>query len=163
MLKYKVQKLKRGYSDEDCYDLHYWLLDTFPQMVKTMRDMRHGAPELNYEEFDNLPLEWVIENAPELLDQKKEYNEAEELILSGSEAVYDKWWFILTRITYCLEQANEDITPIKNEYNQITDMATYNMWLDKFLEREKEIFQYREDMKNEAFDLLKKYFWNLWD
>ena len=33
----------------------------------------------------------------------------------------------------------------------------------KFWDREQEIADYRESMKNEAFDLLKKYFYSLWD
>lgn len=33
----------------------------------------------------------------------------------------------------------------------------------KWLERNKEILKYRDDMKTEAFNLINKYFWNLWD
>ena len=34
---------------------------------------------------------------------------------------------------------------------------------EKYFNREQEIFEYRNKMKDEAFDLIKKYFWNLWD
>ena len=34
---------------------------------------------------------------------------------------------------------------------------------EKYIERENEIFNYRNKMKDEAFVLLQKYFWNLWD
>lgn len=33
----------------------------------------------------------------------------------------------------------------------------------KWLERNNEILKYRDDMKTEAFNLINKYFWNLWD
>jgi len=32
-----------------------------------------------------------------------------------------------------------------------------------FWEKHKEIENYREKMKDEVFDLMKKYYWNLWD
>ena len=33
----------------------------------------------------------------------------------------------------------------------------------KWLNRQEEIDTYRDDMKTEAFNLINKYFWNLWD
>ena len=34
---------------------------------------------------------------------------------------------------------------------------------EKYRQRSEEIAKYRDEMKNEAFDLLKKYFYHLWD
>jgi hypothetical protein len=34
---------------------------------------------------------------------------------------------------------------------------------EKYRQKEKEITEYREHMKDEGLDLFKKYFWNLWD
>lgn len=59
--------------------------------------------------------------------------------------------------------------PLVNEDGEETslyELMTYEV--DKELEkaywqRETEIANYKEACKNEAFDLLKKYFYNLWD
>lgn len=66
-LKYKIsdykfekrmakQRKKRGFSDNDCWGMCYWFGDTFPKMIRNLRDMKHGAPEYEFEEFDNFPL-----------------------------------------------------------------------------------------------------------
>lgn len=61
--KMKKQRYKQGFSDSDCWNLHYWLTDTLPKMIYNLRDMKHGAPEFEFEEFENLPLLWVNEQA----------------------------------------------------------------------------------------------------
>ena len=97
------QRKKRGFSDNDCWGMCYWFGDTFPKMVRNLRDMKHGAPELEFEEFNNFPLKWVEEESKELLKQKKEKDYEEELDLWGKEKCFDRWWFVLSRIAYCLE------------------------------------------------------------
>lgn len=37
------QRYKRGYSDSDCWGMCYWLTDTFPKMIYTLRDMKHRS------------------------------------------------------------------------------------------------------------------------
>lgn len=182
------QRKKKKYADCDCGGMHYWLTDTFADMFITLRDMKHGAPELDFEEFNNLPKEWLDK---ELAIYK------EKQIKNGYDYnidIFAKWYIILTRISYCLKQANEDITDIVNEYAEDFTQAVWgdDSFMDhmvpcrfdskgkptcyelvtnepskelreKYFNREQEIFEYRDKMKDEAFDLIKKYFWNLWD
>lgn len=189
-LKMKKQRFKKGYSNSDCWSMHYWLGDTFPKMIKTLRDMKHGSPDLDFSEFYNLPLDWLI---PEL--EKLEKIREKEGYEYNIYDCFDKWYIILTRIAYCLEQTNEELTEIKNEYaeqfhnevwgenNNILSHLEVKEFdkkgnpklyelktqkpseeiKNKYWKREEDIFNYRDKMKNEAFDLLKKYFWNLWD
>ena len=42
----KKQRYKRGFSDSDCWGMCYWLTDTFPKMVYTLRDMKHRSSRL---------------------------------------------------------------------------------------------------------------------
>jgi hypothetical protein len=196
------QRKKKHYADCDCWGMVYWFNDTFVQMIRRLRDMKHGAPQQPFEEVDNFPLQWVAKESEILLEQNRKEGYEEEVDLWGKESYFDRWWLVLSRIAYCLEQTDEDKTDIKNEYaeeyyNQTfgkddgnEDFKTWwnkhhkvveydekgkpKLWQlithdaekeleDNFKRREEEIAQYREDMKNEAFDLLKKYFWNLWD
>ena len=50
-----------------------------------------------------------------------------------------------------VENINKDET---EEYKELRE---------KWLNRQEEIWNYREKMKKEAFDLFSKHFWSLWD
>ena len=196
------QRNKRGFSDSDCWGMCYWFGDTFPKMIRNLRDMKHGAPELEFEEVDNFPLQWVEEESKELLKQKQKKGYEIEIDLWGKDKIFDRWWFVLSRIAYCLEQANDEVTEIKNEYEEEyhkqvfgddSDKKSFKEWWNahheiveydekgkpklwrlitnepdeelekKYKKRNEEIEKYRNEMKDEAFDLLKKYFYHLWD
>lgn len=183
--KMAKQRAKRGFSDDMCWGMYDWFLETFPKMIINLRDMKHGYPELDFEEIEKIPISWIKSVSKEINEINKKDGYGEFNIKDG----FNRWQLILTRIAYCLTQANEDETEIKNEYREEYFNQAYgtieDWWnrrckkvesgyiikaknIDKELEekyfnREKEISEYRDEMKNEAFDLLKKYFWNLWD
>ena len=182
------QRKKKKFADCDCWGMHYWLSDTFADMILNLRDMKHGAPELKFEEYNTLPTEWL--NKELALYKEKQIKEGYTYEIN----IFTKWYIILTRIAYCLKQANDEITIIDNEYREEFDRVVWGdgSFLDhmvpckfdskgkptcyelktneppeelkeKYFNREQEIFEYRNKMKDEAFDLIKKYFWNLWD
>lgn len=207
------QRYKKGFSDSDCWGMDYWFGSTFPKMIRTLRDMKHGAPEKDFEEVEQFPLLWVAEECNNLMEIKRKFWERqskkykkenpfeEEIVLWGKDNIFDRWLLILSRIAYCLEQADDEVTEIENEYQKEydrqlwgdDDSKNFKEWWNahhkvvkydkngkpklwqlitnkpdqeiekKYKERESEIYQYREDMKNEAFDLLKKYFYDLRD
>lgn len=117
-----------------------------------------------------------------------------------------KWLLILSRISYCFKQADEDVTEIVNkyaeeynkqvwgdeedyfktkksfkefwnrhttviEYDENNKPKLYELNLNeadpelkkKYFDEVNRIDEYRNKMKDEGFDLLKKYFWHLWD
>lgn len=117
--RWKKQRAKKGYADVDVWNLHYWLTDTFPKMVYDLRDSKHGAPEYEFEEFEHFPLLWVEEQSKILLQQKRDKGffkeddkdktwdkNEEHLDLWGKEKFFDRWWMVLSRIAWCLEQAS---------------------------------------------------------
>lgn len=212
--KMAMQRAIRGYSDDSCWGMWNWLSITFPKMLRTLRDMKNGAPMGDFEEVDNFPLLWVAEESKNLIEvkrkfwkrQSKKYRREnpfqEEIDLWGNDKIFDRWLLVLSRIAYCLEQSNDEEVEIENEYEdeyhkQVfgddDDNLNFEEWWnahhkvveydengkpklwqlitnkpdleleEKYEKRKKEIDQYREDMKNEAFDLLKKYFYALWD
>lgn len=202
--KMAKQRRKKGYSDADCWNMFNWFQETFPNMLRCLRDMKHGAPDEPFEEIEKFPLQWVEEQSKILLKQKKRKGYEEEINLWGEEKIFDRWWLILSRIAYCLEESSEDQTTEQNKYeeeynrqvwgdkDELSKLSFKEYWnkfwkpasldekgkvktyqlvtnepdeelKEKFWNREKEITQYRESMKEEAFRLLNKYFWNLWD
>ena len=197
--KMKKQRYKQGYSDSDCWNLHYWMTDILPKMIYNLRDMKQGAPEEEFEEFENLPLEWVNEFALKFTKQIEENSKKGEdydytdTICFWSGTVKDRcfcrWWIILSRIAWCLEQASSDLevyNEYKEEFNkqfsenffdsieissENKNLKTYTIKESKideklkenYYDREKEIWKQKEAYKDEALNLIKKYFYNLWD
>ena len=75
-------------------------------------------------------------------------------IISEKEAI-EKWKSILERIAFCLEESD----PEKSTYKGLNNVYNENDWMEK----QRELMKYRNDMKDEAFDLIKEYYWDLWD
>ncbi len=187
----RKQRKKKGFADCDCWNMQSWLSETFSKMVLNLRDMSHGAPDLPFEEIETFPIDW-LEPEIEKLQVLREEKEHEDFDLYS---IFDRWYLILTRIAYCLQQADEWLVEIENEYsdeynNQVwgedKDFTAHFVPIEydkkgkpklykiesnepdpdlnkKFWDREHEIVDYRHAMKDEAFDLIKKYFYNLWD
>ena len=196
------QRDKRGFSDNDCWGMCYWLCDTFPKMILNLRNMKNGYPELPFEEVENFPLQWVNDTAKEINELKVKFGYEEGVVLDDT---VDRWQLILSRIAWCLQQASDEITEIENEYREEYDKQvwgddyswnskkSFKQWWEehtevvgkdekgkptlyqlktnepdedlreKFWNREEEIAKYREGCKDEALDLIKKYFYHLWD
>lgn len=184
------QRYKRGFSDNDCWGMNYWLTSIFPKMILNLRDMKHGAPDLPFEEFDKLPIEW---KDTEL--QKYKIREETNGYTYEPDSIFTKWYILLTRMAYCLQEADEDkemYNPYKKEYDLAVwgpefgkEKSFTDFWnkhcekvdggyiiknnepdpelRDKFFKCEEDNCRYKEQMKDEAMDLLKKYFYNLWD
>lgn len=184
------QRYKRGFSDDDCWGMNYWLVSTFPDMILHLRDMKHGAPELPFEEFDALPLEWKDQEL-----QKYKYRQEQDGYEYEPDSIFTKWYILLTRMAYCLKEADADkemYNPYKKEYDLAVwgpdfgkEKSFTDFWnkhcekvdggyiiknnepdpelRDKFFKCEEDNCRYKEQMKDEAMDLLKKYFYNLWD
>lgn len=75
-------------------------------------------------------------------------------IISEKEAI-EKWKLILERIAFCLEESD----PEKSTYKGLNNVYNENDWMEK----QRELMEYRNNMKDEAFDLIKEYYWDLWD
>lgn len=184
------QRYERGFADCDCWGMSYWLTSTLPDMIICLRDMKHGAPEEPFEEFDKLPLDW----------KNNELKKLEKIVTKQGyayepDSIFTKWYIILTRLAYCLYEADEDkdmYNPYKEEFNKafwgkdFYKIKTFDEFIEQYTDKtdkgrmlktnpvdeelnarywnkEKEIQLYKIAMKDEAMDLLKKYFYNLWD
>lgn len=138
-IKYAWQRATRGYDDVACWSYDYWFTKMSSKIIKQLADNHCGYPH-------------------GLTDEK--------------------WTEILNRLTFLLNEVNEDTCSVKNEFeesyhnsldlyielNKALPNANFpNKFADDYFEKEKEIFEYRNKCKDEALDLIKEYFWNLWD
>lgn len=94
---------------------------------------------------------WFLDIMPKML---KDFNESR--VSYPCDLSNDEWNNIIKRMIFCFEEANEDTCSQINKYN-------FDMDTEKWLEREDEISEYQNNMKNEGLKLFSKYFWNLWD
>ena len=210
-IKYKIQDLtfnhrmnkarkKNGFAPCDCWNMHYWFGDTFVKMIRHLRDNMHGYPQLEFEEIEQFPIDWIIQEG-QRISKSNEKKDFDSFDLYNPN---DRWNLILSRIAYCFEQSSDEITEIPNEYYEEFNKQvwgdtsedsklSFKQWWNKYFvvekydkkgkpmsyrlvtnepekdlkkkyfDREAEIEEYRESMKDEAFDLLKRYFYCLWD
>lgn len=200
--KMAKQRIKRKYSDDMCWDLQYTLLDILPKMIETLRKGKHGYPEEKFEEVDTFPHSWIKENLKEL---EKDFSD-KKYEKPNIKDPFTRWHLILKRISYCLIQADETQTIIKNKYEEEYDKQLWGVddwkaekklsvkeWFKRhtyvskrdengkpllhafdfkevepelrknYWQEEERINTYRNSMKTEAFNLINKYFWNLWN
>lgn len=85
---------------------------------------------------------------------KLSYDSDGNFVVPEEEAV-EKWKLILERIAFCLEESD----PEKSTYKELNSINFENDWM----KTQKIKMEYRNNMKDEAFDLIKEYYWDLWD
>lgn len=145
MLKIRecYQRIKRGWCDSDVFSIDNWFESVIVDMLKQLKETKHGYP---------------------------------------CDMTAEQWDKELDRMIYCFTEMQEDKCSEKNEYEEeyiqqmgfkqvdvngktFTAVQNYNdeelrkLWL----EREKEIYNYRMEMQTKGFELFNKYFRNLWD
>lgn len=70
-----------------------------------------------------------------------------------------EWDNVINEMIKCFTEMTEEGCSIKNEYDMSTDTENLKKWV----KRENEIYEYRNNMKNKGLELFSKYFWELWD
>lgn len=95
--------------------------------------------------------DWFLNTAPKILTELNKNRMGHPTDMTDKE-----WGDIIDRMIFCFTEAN-DYTCSQ------TNSIDYDKNKDKWCEREIEIVDYRDKMKNEGLELFSKYFWNLWD
>lgn len=145
------------------YALSYKLRHPIKEMKWFLRNVKFGIQRMNrgYCDADVWNLNyWFLETVPNMLKDLKESAHGYPGI--GEADTPEKWKKLLDRMIWLFNEANEEKCSIKNRYEAD--------WLDgndeikkKYFEEEKRISVYRDECKNEGFELFSKWFWHLWD
>lgn len=135
----EIMKLWQNKKQKRIFTIDWWFLSVMPNMIDDLRKTAHGYPsELGVSGAN-------IQAA--VTDSNKE-----------AEAIA-KWDNILSEMAFLLREANEDTCSKQNPY----DAPEYSGLMENYLEQCKELDEYRNECKDKGFDLIKKWFWDLWD
>lgn len=176
-IKELIQYKKNGYSDHDMMNLDMYFQETISKMILDLEENKWSYPMGEFPEVNNFDIRWVNENYKEIIERYKKRDYTFE------DGIYDesiRYSLILRRIAYCLRESSEEFCSYKNKYDKdwerVWDAASladkkdldkifkskeYKEIEDKLRDEEWKIYEYRTEMKNEAFDLMKEYFYSL--
>lgn len=185
--KWGRQRAKRGYSDNDAWNISSWFLDVMPKMLRQMRNNLHGCPTGVSAPMNN-------SQAVVLTDEEKE------------SLPMKKWEETLDRMIFLLGEMNEDtcsyVNPYKKEHDKMNeDFRKKYGWSgeklksdtekeeekkkghsrmyfphdfpelypqareldhDYFMHEQYKQF-YMDKCREEFFGLFSRHFWDLWD
>ena len=186
-IKDLVFLIKHGYERKDCWSLDYFLSDKFTEMILYMRKNKMGCPgDIIFDDIKDFPVDF-IEHAMDFIQE--EFEERKDKDKYDSPDLFDEftiWSIVLLRIVYCLKRTHDE--KFDNEYSEeyfkqvfgddgfvfedcndgtgcyrlVTCEADPDLE-KKYNERQKEIESECKRNKDEAFKLLSKWYYALWD
>ena len=185
--KWAKQRAKRGYADVDVWNMDSWFINTAYKIMKKLRKNHMGYPG-SFDFPDEKVSFYAINNEGEKtdgsVDGEKMWNDILDRMISllrdmdeekcTMKNPYEKEWFQAHKeFTKKYGIAGEKLrTEAEKEKEKETgsrrvylpgDVPEYRDIVDKYLGKEREISEYRNQCKNEFFELFSKYFWDLWD
>lgn len=178
-LKWSKQRIVRGYSDSDLWNMCDYLQMLLPDMLKNLKDNRNGSPGFLGENYTNE--EGVLVNDSchaqwdKILDRMiflwKETDEAacskknpyEEEHSKAFSEFTDKYGVFGEKL-----QTEEQLEENRRRGGGVTvhfmdELPEYKEISDKYDKEEEKLEKYRNECKDEALDMLKEYFFALWD
>lgn len=134
-VKSAIHRMFYGYDDNDVYNIDYWFTSIVPNMLQQLKETHWGYPGyMTEEEWDKI-----------LEDMIFYFRESDEQTCSKQEKDFD--W-----------KCEDELNAMTKE-----EQIQYGINRSNWHEDCKRIYKYREEMKDKAFELFAKYFWNLWD
>jgi len=180
--KWAKQRAKRGYSDCDAWNIYGWFLEVMPKAIKTMKKDLHGCPcfcgEENREAVESGQAKENFEKWKEILDRMtfllhemdEEKCSMKNEFAKKREKIDEEFIF---KYGFCGEKLKTEEMLKEEEESHYSRFLSpldfpelypdYKELSDNYLKKEEEIEKYREECKNEFFELFSKYFWNMWD
>ena len=170
-IKHFYQRAKKGYSYQDVWSIHDWFMKIVPKMLTDMKKNLHGCPAqftnnedgTEFQDVEKGVKDWenVIERMifcftemnEDTCSMKNEFeDEYRRQRDKPNEGKPFKDWFVP-----CGEDENGE-----KLYRMITGEVEPELE-ENYRKKMLEIEQYKDNMKNEGFELFSRYFWNLWD
>lgn len=153
-----AQRINRGYSDYDTMDIDCWFINTIPNMLESFLAINKtwGSFPASFQ------LEIFEEHKNEIGCTFDEYRanyegRFEKLHERLDSEAREKWRGIIENMIFLFRESDEDYSTKRNPYEDAPCRDS------KYWDAERELDDYREKCKNQAFELFSKYFWNLWE
>lgn len=177
-IKWSKQRAKRGFADYDVWNMYGYLEELMPAMLQHLKDNRMGSPAMlgqNYTDKhgimqnDACHKEWdkILDRMIFLwreLDEEtcSEKNKYEKEYSKASDEFFDKYGFFGEGLETEEEKEKAKKTGSRRVHF-MSELPEYEEISRLHMEEEKRLVEYREKCKDEVFDLMKKYFFALWD
>ena len=177
-LKWSKQRATRGFADCDVWNMYGYLEELMPAMLQYLKDNRMGSPAMLGENYtdehgimqnDACHKEWdkILDRMIFLwreLDEEtcSEKNKYEKEYSKASDEFYKKYGFFGEGLETEEEKEKAKKTGSRRMHF-MNELPEYEEISRLHMEEEKRLAEYREKCKDEVFDLMKKYFFALWD
>ena len=167
------QRIWKGYCDYDLFAIDSWFLGIMPDMLEDFRDTTHGYPS-----GIEICIHAVASSSLETADISDQTDD-EGMTLWRNE---------ISRVIHLLREASEDTCSQRNPYEEEYHSKVTTRWEkrtdengfvhtvltppandsereleNRYFAEEKRLTEYRNSCKDEAFVLLSKWFFDLWD
>ena len=178
-IKYAYQRIRYGYCDRDIWSIDSWFLGVFPNMLEDLKGTTHGYPNTHSVYSHAL----VGTGAPEKVDEDgmdRWKDILSEMIFLFREANPDT----CTQVNKYKEEYDKAFEEFTKKYGlfgekllteddkretgstrwyMLGDVPEYKEISNLYHDECRRIDEYRNECKDKGLDLLKKWFWNLWD
>lgn len=155
-IKFAFQRVKRGFSDYDVWDIDMWFCKTVPAMLERLAETTHGYPHQFWQAYN-------IDVANGAMTTHE-----------ADEAAYKNWQMTLYQMADALREAHECTRKKSNPYehayfDELTKGGKVNLKTassdiaNAYLQHEIELQTYSERKLEEGLNLFKENFYNLWD
>lgn len=176
--KYARQRARRGFSDQDLWDMNHWFLTLMPKMLSEYKKQKQGCPccldgnatdVKSYISSDNCHKEWneildrmillFRETQEDTCSKKNEYEQEYHKALQAFEQDYG----LLGEKLETPEEKERGNKTHTHTVHFMSEVPEYEEISRKYTEREDELNKYREACRLEAMALFTKWLPYLWN
>ena len=177
-IKWSKQRAKRGFADSDVWSMYKYLEELMPAMLQHLKDNRMGSPAMLGQDYtdehgimqnDDCHKKWdeILDRMIFLwreLDEEtcSEKNKYEKEYSKASDEFHKKYGFFGEGLETEEEKEKAKKTGSRRMHF-MSELPEYEEISRLYMEEEERLGSYREKCKDEVFDLMKKYFFALWD
>lgn len=177
-VRWSCQRIIRGYADCDKWNMYHYLQNLIRDMLQDLRNNRHGSPGYLGENYtnsegilvnDTCHKEWdkILDRMIFLWTELNEYtcsriNPYEEEYSEAQRAFTDEYGLFGEKLQTEAElEENRKLGGVRTVHF-MDELPKYKEISEKYFAEEKKLDIYRNEAKNEAFDMMKEYFFDLW-
>lgn len=177
-LKYCGQRINRGWCDADLYSIHDWFLVTVPSMLEQYKRTRHGSPGVlgeNYQNRDGVLVndtcheEWdaILERMIFLFHEADEYscqrkNPCEDAYMEMRRE-FDQEYGCFGEKLETPEEKAERMRTGAHTVHFPSEVPAYADIDERYRAEKEKLEEYRNQCKDEAFQIFSEWFFHLWD
>ena len=178
-IRWSKQRIVRGYADVDRWDMCSYLQTLIPDMLQDLKENRLGSPSYLGENYTNEEGMLVNDTCQEEWDKILDkmiflWRESKEESCSRKnpyEAEYEKAFDEFTKKYGFLGEKLQTEAELEENKKRggggtlhyMDELTEYKEIYDLHSAEERKLEEYREQCKNGAMDMLKEYFFSLWD